>query len=72
MYRHAGPDSECVTLFPDLKLRKFRRWTDSENKAFWRVIEKYGMNDEKLQKALPTFTKSDLRRKVADEKRKIK
>ena len=61
VYRHAGPNSECETLFPDMQLRKFRKWTASEYKTFWKTIEKYGVNDEKLKKALPMFTLPTIR-----------
>ena len=64
VYRHAGPDSECETLFPDMKLKKFRRWTADENKTFWKVIEKHGVNDEKLEKALPMFNLATIRNMV--------
>ena len=47
-----------------MKLRKFRRWTASENKKFWKVIEKHGVNDEKLEKALPMFTPAVIRNMV--------
>ena len=64
VYRHAGPESECKTLFPDLKLKKFRRWTPSENNAFWKVIESNGFNEQKLLKALPVFSLATIRKQV--------
>ena len=33
---------------------KVTYWTDSEKKAFWRVIEKHGMDKAELVKAVPS------------------
>ena len=48
LYLHSGADKECETLFPDFKSRKLRKWTYFETKAFWRVVEKFGVHYEKL------------------------
>ena len=62
VYFHAGTATKkCRTLFPRLKLRKFRRWTSGELKSFWRVIEDYGVNIEHLKKAIPTRALADFR-----------
>ena len=62
VYCHAGSGNrKCRSLFPDLKLRKDRRWTAGELKSFWRVIEDHGVNIEQLKKAIPTRALADFR-----------
>ena len=54
VFRHAGgPGSYGEVLFPDLQRRTFKHWTSDEDRAFWRVIEKHGLNFQELQKAIP-------------------
>ena len=65
VYYHAGlPSSDGETLFPDLGLKRVKTWTTNENRAFWRVIEKHGVNETELQKALPNRNIEKIRVKV--------
>ena len=74
IYRHAGlPASTGETLFPNLRLSRFnKQWTTHEDRAFWRVIEKHGVNEKELQKAIPNRSPHSIRVKVRNWYERIK
>ena len=46
--------SKCsIEGFAKVELQRHVGWTDKEKNAFWGVIEKYGMNCQKLKEACP-------------------
>ena len=71
-YHSYFPSSHGETLFTNLKINSEKNWTKDEKRDFWRVIEKHGVDEKELLKALPNRRIAGIRRKVRKLYKKIK